>query len=225
MKNYEKLKEVNKQLSELRGEKEKTRENYYNNMMSQSEYYKIYEAFENKQRLLDIEVNILKNNLVVEVHNELMKIYKEVYKKYENKNIGEKRKDEIQNTLRKAINHIINDENEIYYNRFFLYFYVIYKRDEIKCFEISIDKIHYNFTYYLEDDEIKSYYNIELPQYIENIEGEATRLLNLYNEAITKKQDIEKMLDELKNNISSNFIKNLYNDDISKLNRCLTLQW
>lgn len=225
MKNYEKLKEINKKLTELKDEKQKTKENYYNNIITQSEYYKNYEDFEKNQRLLEIELNIIKNNLVVEVHNELMKIYKEAYKKYENKNIGDKRREEIQNKFREVVKDIIQDEDEAPYNRFYLYFNVVYKSSIEKCFEISIEKIHYNFTYYLENDNIKSYYNIVIPNYIENVEQEATRLLNIYNEAITKKEGIEKMLDELKSNISSNFTKNLYNDEISKLNRCLTLYW
>lgn len=225
MKNYEKLKEINKKLTELRDEKEEVKTKYYDNNITQSEYYKLYEDFEKNQRLLQIEENIRKNNLYVEVHNELMKIYKEVYKKYDNKSIGDKRREEIRQLFIKQIENIINNNDESYYTRFYLYFNVEYKKDDLKCFTISIEKIHYDFTYYLIDDEVKSYYNIEIPKYIENVEEEATRLLKLYDEAITKKQEIEKMLDELKSNISSNFTKNLYNEEISKLNRCLTLYW
>lgn len=226
MKNYEKLKEINKKLIKLRDEKEDVKKSYYDNVITQKEYYKKYEDYEINKRLLEIEENIVKNNLYVEVHTELMKIYKEVFKKYENKNIGEKRKEEIQNTLREAIKNIIDyDDNIPSYNRFYLYFNVNYKKDELKCFTITIDKIHYDFTYYLEDDEVKSYYNVEIPKYVENVEEEAKRLLKIYDDTKYKKEEIEKVLDELKSNLSKNFIKNLYNDEISKLNRILTLYW
>ena len=226
MRNIEKLEEINYTLKRLYEEKEEEKRRYYNDEITKKEYYKIYEDFEKNQRYLEIEANIIKNNLFLEVHNTLLQIYKDIYKKYENKNIGEKRKEEIQNTLRKATENIINyNENIPCYNRIFLYFNVNYKNYNLKCFTITIDEIHYDFTYYLEGEEVKSYYNIEIPNYVENVEEEATRLLKIYEDTQIKKQEIKKVLNELKDNITKNFIKNLYSDEISKLNRVLTLYW
>jgi type I restriction-modification system DNA methylase subunit len=154
-----------------------------------------------------------------------MLIYKDVYKKYENKSIGEKRKEEIRKTFENQISDIFNYSNDVvYYNRFFLYFHCKYEGEKI-LFEVEIEKLSYDFCYYLENDEIKSRYIVEYPQYVENEEEEAERLYNLFNSVVNKKKEIEKELDELKEKLSTNFKKNLYNDKISRTIRNMSFYW
>lgn len=225
MTNYEKLKELEKESTTIRNERDYIKQTYSNGRLTHQEFAKLIDEVENKQRFNNIKYNIVKNNLYLDCHNSLMKIYKEVFKKFENKPIGEKRKNEIETIFRKQIENIFNYSEDVpYYNRFYLYFHLKDYTNE-RVFEISIDKLRYDFAYNLENEEVKNYYNLELPQNIENVEEEATRLLNIYNKAVAKKEEIQKELEEVKEEIDNNFKRNLYSDEISRLNRILTLHW
>jgi len=222
MKDYEKLKQIWSEKELLYKEQENSKKLYYYEKLNYSNYENKCKEIATHQLYLTIKENIIKNNLCVTIHNELMKIYKDIYKKYETKNIGEKRKEEIENTFRKQIENIFNYTNEEYYNRFYLYFNCSYDKD-IKVFNINIDKLKYNYSFYIVDNEIKSRYLFELPNYIENVEEEATRLLNLYNETLAKKEEMQKQLDSIRENLNNNFKKNLYTDNISNIFRHLYL--
>ena len=188
MTNYEKLKELEKESSTIRIERDNIKQEYSNGRLAHQEFAKLIAEVENKQRFNDIKINIIKNNLYLDCHNSLMKIYKEVFKKFEGKPIGEKRKNEIETAFRKQIENIFNYTEDVpYYNRYYLHFNLKDYTSE-RVFEISIDKLSYDFAYNLENEEVKSYYNLELPQYVENVEEEATRLLNIYNKAVAKKR-------------------------------------
>lgn len=231
MKTYEKLLKVNEELTKLEQEKEQKKNQYYEKAISYDDYFVAYlTKYEQKKKELIIKTNILKNNLYLEIHNSLLKVYKTIYKKYEDKNIGEKRKQEIEQAFKKQIEELIDYNNESipYYNKLHLFFNseTKYKEQkEYKVFNIRIEKLKYDYSYYVEDEVIKDYYNYELPNYIENVEEETKRLIEKYNEIEIKKAEIEKQLEKLKKEISNNFKRNLYNDDISKLNRALTLYW
>lgn len=225
MTNFEKLKKVTKEGEQIAKEKEEIRNNYYNKSISYGDFISQTHFNDEKKQKNDILYNILKNNLYLEIHNRLMSVYRVVYKKYEGKAIGEKRQKEIRQLFENAIANIFQyDESTSYYNRFHLYFN--YRIDnDIKIFEISIEKLKYNFSYYLQDDEIKSKYYIDFPNYVEDEEAEAERLMKLLETTEARKEEIEKELDAIKEELSNNFKKNLYDDKISRLNRSLTLNW
>lgn len=226
MRDYEKLRTTYEKERKLQEEREKIKIQYYDNNITSEQFKEKISEIDNQIKINDITSNILKNNLYVLVHNELMKIYKEVYKKYESKNIGDKRKQEIEEIFKKQIENIFNYTDEPYYNRFYLYFQTTTEwRSDKRYFKISIDKLKYDFEFSIENEEVKSKYNITIPTYVENVEEEAERLYNIYNYTLKKKEEIEKQIDGLKSYLSSNFERNLYNEDISKLTRCLTLYW
>lgn len=226
MKDYEKLRTTYEKERKLQEERERIKNQYYDNNITSEQFREKIAEIDKQLKLLNITINVLKNNLYVLVHNELMKIYKEVYKKYESKNIGDKRKQEIQEIFKKQIENIFNYTDEPYYNRFYLYFQITTEwRSDKRHFKISIDELKYDFEFSIEDEEVKSTYNITIPTYVENVEEEAERLYNIYNYTLKKKEEIEKQLDGLKAYLSSNFERNLYNEDIAKLTRCLTLYW
>ena len=225
MTNYKKYEESTKELNKLKEAREEIKNKYYNKQLSYNDCEKALKENEEKQDKLTIKLNVLKNNLLLEVHNKLMIIYKDVYKKYENKSIGEKRQEEIRKTFENQISDIFNySENIAYYNSFFLYFHCKYD-GERTLFEVEIEKLNYNFCYYVENEEIKSRYIIEYPEYVENEEEEAERLYNLFNNVVSRKKEIEKELDELKEQLSSNFKKNLYDDKITRTTRNMTFYW
>jgi len=226
MKDYEKLKLTNEKERKLIAEREAIKDQYYDKNITSDEFKEKISEIDKRIKITQITSNILKNNLYVVVHNELMKIYKEVYKKYESKNIGDKRKKEIEEIFKKQIESIFNYTDEPSYNRFYLYFQPTSEwNSDKRYFRISIDKLKYDFEFSIENDEVKSKYNITIPTYVENVEEEAKRLYNIYNDTLKKKEEIQKQLDEIKENLSSNFERNLYNDEISKLTRNLTLYW
>ena len=227
MKNYEDLKAVTKELRKNYESKEIAKNNYNDNIISYQQYMKFYELNKQEDLKLTIKQNIIKNNLFLEVHNKLMKIYKDVFQKYINKNIGEARKEEIRKIFINQLKDVINfEDNDCqYYNRFYLSFHAGQGRNKERTFNISIDKLKYDFTYCLENEEVKAYYNYEFPKYVENVEEETERLANLYNEAIEKQEKYQKELEELSDYIYSNFPKNLYTEDISILRRRLSLNW
>lgn len=226
MKDYEKLKSIYEKESKLQGERERIKNQYYDKKITSEQFREKIVEIDKQIKILDITSNILKNNLYVIVHNELIKIYKEVYKKYESKNIGEKRKKEIEEIFRKQIENIFNYTTEEYYNRFYLYFQTTTEwNSDKRYFKVSIDKLKYDYEYSIEDEEVKSKYNITIPSYVVNVEEEAERLYNIYDYTLKKKEEIEKQLKELKENLTSNFERNLYNEDIAKITRNLTLYW
>lgn len=228
MNNYKLLKEIEENTKQLQKEKEALKEKHFNDYSNYRDYMEKLTTIDNKLQYEDIKYNIVKNNLYLDAHNKLMQVYKSIYTKYENKNIGDKRKEEIRELLNKQLEEVFAyTENEPYWNRFLLYFHI--ETDftgQKRYFNITIDKLKYDFTYYVENEEIKTKYNyVEKMQYIDNIEEEAKRLQKLYNETLTKKEEIEKELENIKKEISDNFKKNLHTEDISRLTRKLTLQW
>lgn len=225
MNNYKKYVEVTKDLIKLNVEREKIKDNYYNKQVSYNDYEKALKENKAIQDKATIKSNIIKNNLLLDVHNSLLAIYKDVYKKYENKQIGEKRLQEIRTTFENQISNIFNYGDDVaYYNRFYLSFHCKYD-GERTLFEVEVEKLNYSFTYYVENEEIKSRYIMEYPNYIENEEAEAERLYDLFNNVISRKKEIEKELDELKEQLSTNFKKNLYDDKISRTTRNMTFYW
>lgn len=226
MKNYNELKAVQEELRKNHEAKETITNNYNNMIITCEQFLKAYEINQQEDLRLTFKQNIIKNNLFLEVHNKLLEIYKEVFQKYENKNIGEKRKEEIRGIFKNQLKDVINFEEKEYYSRFWLSFTFEIKYCNDKVFTISIEKIKYDFSYYVDNKgDLKALYNYEFPKYIENVEEEAKRLVSLYNEAIEKQEKYKKELDEYSNYIYSNFPKNLYNDDISRLRRTLSLNW
>lgn len=226
MKDYEKLRSTYEKERKLQEERARIKNQYYEKNITSEEFKEKIAEIDKQIKISQITGNILKNNLYALVHHELMKIYKEVYKKYESKNIGDKRKKEIEEIFRKQIEHIFNYIDEPYYCRFYLYFKITtdWKSDK-RYFLITIDNLKYDFEFSIEDDEVKSKYNIEIPAYYENVEEEAERLYNVYDYTLKKKAEIEKQLDILKQNLTSNFERNLYNEEIAKITRNLTLYW
>ena len=130
----------------------------------------------------NIEINLIKNNIYLSI----LKIYNEkvrtiIIEKYKNKNIGDKRKEEINKIFEDAL-----EEENIYsyihfslsgYDWYFGTFYVsLYMNKE--------EKENYNRIYYFDfnvdnfEDDLKVSYNADKHDFIEDTEEIAYRLFN-----------------------------------------------
>ena len=79
MKDYEKLRTTYEKERKLQEERERIKNQYYDNNITSEQFREKIAEIDKQLKLLNITINVLKNNLYVLVHNELMKIYKEVY--------------------------------------------------------------------------------------------------------------------------------------------------
>lgn len=209
-----------------------------------TDYDKKIKQLEKAYNIQKIESNLIYNNMGVIFYENYNNKIIDILKKYENKNIGEKTKEKIQEEIKKMLKQDFNFEifvylhiNKDYYSRYNLGDISIYFKKELY---IDIFKIEYKFCqenyncYAEEQQELKKYYYIELEhtyndkkrivfikdneikQDMEYIENTKEIATKIYNHSKKAKKEIENYTNKMKE------IRNNLNEDTKNLSYSLS---
>lgn len=204
-KNIDKLEELKNEEIKLNKKEAEAKEKYFDNVLNHEEMKKLIKDVEQKRAFLDIQKGILKNNIfkkILDIYNEEIKPY--LIEKYSNKNIGEKREQEISKYIEERLKkenissyiHFRTNKDEFCSYKGGTINGTIYKDEEAKAqyytgygFEIVFDTWQNGLK--------NLYYNDVKETPIDEIEERAKILLNNKIEAVKKIEEKQKEIEDI----------------------------
>lgn len=152
-------------------------------------YKKNIKAIEQNVDILKIKKDIIKNNLYYLLQDELKRIITEQVKKYNNKNIGDKRQHDIETTIENYINELFLN-NTSYNCRVWFSSYYYNNGNANFTFNFNIDKL-------CENKENGAYWNQSILKFTFNLQRELKE--NYENNPYNKEKNVDFILAD-KNN-------------------------
>ena len=214
--------ETNQKLAKIYEDRKTAHDNYFNDKLTNKEYSEKVHEQEQKEAFLLIKQGLIYNNY----YNEILKIYNEtikpyILKKYANKNIGDKRKEEINKFFEQEL-----EKNNIFAYVHFGFSSLSYEFGE---FYISLygtkenkgkylDFYHFEFSVETWENGLNISHQQEHNNTpLEQLDNTAKILFNKKVETVKKIEELIKQLKEIKEQYNNETAPNDYNATINIL--------
>lgn len=220
----EELKRDNYNTKEKIKELDEKRPNLYNN--NYEEFTKneiLIKKYQNKIELNKIKIAVLKNNIHFLFKNDFASLEEKMVYYWENRNIGEKTKQKIENEIKEYFkdNYNVNIGNYIsvknnHYSREFEITLYFLNNDNFRDYTLEYNeefKIIFSKSQYNNNELVKSYYS-NIVEYVElkDLNNRAKELLKEYNKTKEKIEKLKMQQKELYHNFTDFLQGFVYNE-------------